>query len=80
MKPRGKISTPAKARAAREYLGLDKTALAELLRLADRQTVRKIEANNNVRGVPGPYQIALEALVAGWRPAGVKLPIDGDQS
>lgn len=76
MKPRAPINTPAKAKAAREYLGLTKAALAKLLRLADRQTVRRIEADDGVRGVPGPYQIALEALVSGWRPARVMLPID----
>lgn len=78
MKPRGKISTSAKAKAAREYLGLNKSELARLMRLggSDKtgaETVRRIE---NKQGPPGPYQLALEALVAGWRPWGVKLPID----
>lgn len=78
-KPRGKISTPAAARQAREYLGLDKAALARVLRLDSRETVRRIEDGRNARGVPGPYQIALEALLSGWRPWGVRLPIDGEK-
>lgn len=81
-KPRGKISTPAAARQAREYLGLSKARLAEVLRLGDsggRDTVRRIEDDKSTRGVPGPYQLALEALVSGWRPWGVKLPIDGEK-
>lgn len=75
-KPRGNINTPAKARAAREYLGLDKAGLGRVLKLgvAGRETVRRIESDGNVRGVPGPYGIALEALVAGFRPHGSKLP------
>lgn len=72
MKPRGKISTPDKAKAAREYLGLGKTELAKVMRLGanGRQTVRRIEEGQSV---PGPYQVALEALVSGWRPWGVKI-------
>lgn len=80
-KPRGKINTPDKAKAAREYLGLNKAALGRVMRLGGgngRETVRRIEDGGNDR-VPGPYQIALEALVSGWRPWGVKLPIDKEE-
>lgn len=76
MKPRGHMSTPAQAKAAREYLGLSKTALAKIMRLEGPQTVRRIEAGVNERGVPGPYQLALEAMLHGWRPIRVRLPID----
>lgn len=78
MKPRGKLSTSARCQQAREWLGLTKTDLARILRLGKsgvegRETVRRIEAGQTP---PGPYQLALEALVAGWRPWGVKLPVD----
>lgn len=71
-KPRPPIDTPGKARAAREYLKLSKGELGSLLRLGNaRDTVRRIEEGTGKRGVPGPYQIALEALCGGFRPAGV---------
>jgi hypothetical protein len=75
MKPRGRINTPAKAQAAREFLGLSKSELARVLRLGTngRETVRRVESD---QGPTGPYQLALEALVSGWRPWRVKLPID----
>jgi DNA-binding transcriptional regulator YiaG len=76
-KPRGKFSTPAACRQAREYLGLNKTELARLMRFGTngRETVRRIE-QGQTQGPPGPYQLALEAMVSGWRPWGVKLPND----
>ena len=75
IKPRGKFATPAACQQAREFLGLSKTELARILRLGanGRETVRRIEQGQKP---PGPYQLALEALVAGWRPWGVK--IQGD--
>jgi hypothetical protein len=78
MKPRAPINTPAKCQAAREYLGLNKFELARVMRLGSSakigaETVRRIE---QAQGPTGPYQLALEALVAGWRPRGVTLPID----
>jgi hypothetical protein len=75
VKPRGHINTPAKCQAAREFLGLSKPGLARVLRLGTngRETVRRIEAGQTPQG---PYQLALEALVSGWRPWGVKLSID----
>lgn len=82
MKKVRKITTPEKAKAARESLGLGKTGLADVLRLGDsgRETVRRIEGGDNLRGVPGPYAVALEALASGWRPWGVRLPIDERQN
>lgn len=76
MKPRGKINTAARAKAAREYLGLSKAELARVLRYspAGRDQIRKIEAGDS--GIPGPFQIAMEALVSGWRPRGIKFKID----
>jgi transcriptional regulator with XRE-family HTH domain len=73
-----KINTPERCREARETLGLSKAELARVVRLDTRETVRRIE-NGPKRGVPGPYQLALEALLSGWRPYGVKLPIDGEK-
>lgn len=76
-KPRGHINTPEKCRQAREHLGLTKAGLARVLRLSEvngRDTVRRVEQGQEPSG---PYQIALEALVAGFRPVRVKLPIDG---
>lgn len=76
MKPRGKINTPAKAKAAREYLGLNMPAMARVARLDSRETIRRIEEGISTRGVPGPYQLVLEALLSGWRPYATRLPID----
>lgn len=75
MKPRGKINTSAACKQAREFLDVDKTELAKIMRLgkSGRETVRRIEQGQEP---PGPYQLALEALVSGWRPWGVRLPID----
>lgn len=76
MKPRGHINTPAKVKAAREYLGLSKAALARLLRYGSdgRGALRMMETGE--QKVPGAVQLALEALVSGWRPHGVRLKID----
>lgn len=64
-KPCAPINTPEKVRAAREYLGLDKTHLAEALRLGihGRDTVRRLEAGTH-NSIPGPTQLALEYLVS----------------
>lgn len=78
-KPLGPINAAARAQAAREYLCLSKAELARHLRLgagAGRNTVARIESGN--QRPPGPYQVALEAFVAGFRPAGVTFPIDKD--
>ena len=59
------IDTPAKVTQAREFLELDKAALARELRLGNwaRQTVLRIEAGGN-KTIPGPVQLALEYLVS----------------
>ncbi|MGH6730015.1 MAG: hypothetical protein ACREBK_07660 [Sphingomicrobium sp.] len=65
MKPRFPIDTPAKVTQAREYLGLDKAALARALRMegvGGRDRVRRWEEGRTA-GIDGPVQIALEKLV-----------------
>lgn len=77
MKPRGNIDTPAQAKAVREYLGLDKTQMAKVLRFSPtsgRDSVRRIEAGE--QAVPGPIQRVLEAFRDGWRPYGWTFPVD----
>jgi hypothetical protein len=76
MKPRGKFTTPAACQHAREYLGASKAELARVMRLGatGRDTVRRYETEPGA--VTGPYQLALEALVSGWRPWGVRFKID----
>lgn len=74
------INTAEAAKEAREYLGLSKLGLAAALRLGSdgRHVVRRIETG--AQAPSGPYQIALEALVSGFRPklnrGRLKLPID----
>lgn len=60
--PRAPIDTPAKVTQAREYLGLDKAALARALRLGPngRNTINRYESEGPI---PGPSQLALEYLV-----------------
>jgi hypothetical protein len=79
MKPRAPIRTGAAFQAAREHLGLSKVECAAVLRIAPangRQTIRRIES---YQGPTGPQALVMEALLAGWRPKGVTLPIDGEK-
>jgi DNA-binding transcriptional regulator YiaG len=57
--------TPAELKVAREALGLSLTGLAKALRMGrnGRDTIRAWEADDNIRGVPGPAQVAVEALL-----------------
>lgn len=73
MKPDFPIDTPAKVTQAREYLGLDKIQMGNLLRMGrnSRATVRRLEAGGN-KTIPGPVQIALESFVSAK--AGVAQP------
>lgn len=68
MKPRPPISTSRKCLLARKAMGMSQRQLAATLRLAEHgeQTVRRIERGR--QAPPGPYQVAMEALLAGWRP------------
>jgi len=51
--------------AARKALGMSLTAFAKALRLGKtgRDTVRAWENDSNIRGVPGPVQIAVACLL-----------------
>jgi hypothetical protein len=73
VKPRAPINTPAKCEAAREYIGASKAELARLLRfgLGGEDAIRRYETG--ARRIPGPYQVAMEALLSGWRPRGARL-------
>ncbi len=57
--------TPSDLRTARRALGLSQHGLAEALRMGKHghQTVSAWERDDNVRGVPGPVQIAVECLM-----------------
>ena len=57
--------TPAELKAAREALGLSQSGLAKALRMGKtgRDTIRAWESDDNVRGVPGPAQVAIEHLL-----------------
>lgn len=59
--------TPQRVREIREKLGLSQTALGEALRLGThgKRTVARWESGGTI---PGPVQLALEALWDGWRP------------
>jgi hypothetical protein len=61
------INTGRKVTAAREKLGLSKTALGRILRLpSGRKAVQRME--NDAHRIAGPVQLTLEALLSGWRP------------
>lgn len=57
--------TPDSLKTARQQLGLTQSGLAALLR-CDARTIRRWEVGD--WPVPGPAQVALEALLSGWRP------------
>lgn len=60
--------TPSEFKSARQALGLSQPALAELLRLSPGGTIYRYEAGT--RKIPGPVEVAIEALLDGWRPVG----------
>jgi hypothetical protein len=58
---------------ARTILGWDHAQLARALRLAgtpDKQAARVREMEAGKRDISGPVQVAIEALLSGWRPNG----------
>lgn len=59
--------TPADLRAARHALGLSQHQFAAALRMGKHgwRTVSMWETDGNVRGVPGPVQVAVELMLAG---------------
>jgi hypothetical protein len=68
------MSAPAaQLKVARQILGWDLLTLGRALRLAG--TNEKIEARvrdmeGGKRDISGPVQVAVEALLSGWRPSG----------
>lgn len=60
--------SPERAKEIRECAGLTQSALGALLRLGThgKRTVARWESGDVV--IPGPVQVALEAIGAGWRP------------
>jgi len=72
-----RVRTPADVKAARLELGMTQPELARALRFPDPdrmgvQTIARWEKGRNERGVPGVAQVAIEALLTGWRPCGFK--------
>lgn len=60
-------------RAARLILGWDEWQMARALRLAgtpDKAAARVREMETGRRDISGPVQVAVEALLSGWRPNG----------
>ncbi len=59
------ILTPSDLRTARKALGLTQKGLAQALRMGAHgwQSISKWESDSNVRGIPGPVQIAVECLM-----------------
>lgn len=61
--------TPFDFRMARKTLGMTQRQLSDTLRLSEKngpRTIRLWEAEGNT--IPGPAQVAIEALLTGWRP------------
>jgi transcriptional regulator with XRE-family HTH domain len=72
-----RIRKPADALKAREKMDMSQEELAELLRIPDprvsgKQAIRRWERGLLKNGLPGPVQVAYEALSSGWRPKGWK--------
>ena len=58
---------------ARTILGWDHEQLGRALRLAgtpEKRTARVREMEAGKRDISGPVQVAIEALMSGWRPNG----------
>lgn len=72
-----RVRNPEDVQAARIELGMTQRELARALRFPDpdemgAQTVARWEKGKLKNGVPGPAQVAIEALLTGWRPCGFK--------
>ena len=72
-----RVRTPEEFKKARLKMKLTQPELAALLRIPEpefsgRITIRRYETGANARGISGPVQVAMEALLTGWRPTGVK--------
>lgn len=60
-------------KAARMILGWDEPTMARALRLAgtpEKAAARVREMELGKRDISGPVQVAVEALLSGWRPTG----------
>lgn len=60
-------------KAARMILGWDEGTMARALRLAgtpEKAAARVREMELGKRDISGPVQVAVEALLSGWRPTG----------
>ncbi|MEH6665815.1 MAG: hypothetical protein V7678_13260 [Brevundimonas sp.] len=68
------MTTPAdELRIARQILDWDPLTMARALRLAgtpEKQAARILHMEAGKRDVSGPVQVAVEALLSGWRPHG----------
>lgn len=65
-------AAPQWLRDSRRELGLTQSGLAKALRMGRHgwQTISKWESDKNERGVPGPVQVAIEALLLARRSKG----------
>ena len=68
------MATPAdELKLARRILGWDALTLARALRLAgtpEKMAARVLAMEAGERDISGPVQVAVEALLSGWRPTG----------
>lgn len=66
-------SPAAELKLARQILGWDALTLARALRLAgtpEKMAARVNDMEAGRRDISGPVQVAVEALLSGWRPTG----------
>ncbi|MBX9615324.1 MAG: hypothetical protein K2X25_06980 [Caulobacteraceae bacterium] len=68
------MATPAaELKVARQILGWDALTMARALRLAgtpEKMAARVLAMEAGQRDISGPVQVAVEALLSGWRPNG----------
>lgn len=67
----------AELKVARQILGWDALTLGRALRLAGTESkveARVLEMEGGRRDISGPVQVAVEALLSGWRPTGWQEP------
>ena len=73
-----RVRTFEDVKAARIKMGMTQAQLAAALRIPDpeyngMQTVGRWEkGSKGLKAVPDPAQVAIEALLTGWRPSGFK--------
>lgn len=67
----------AELKVARQILGWDQLTLGRALRLAgepEKIAARIQDMEAGKRDISGPVQVAVEALLSGWRPTGWEEP------